>query len=226
MSHVGSHARLWVVAAVGLAVDLWTKHWAFTRLDSDPRIAYEVVPRLVSFRRTLNDGALFGLGRGLWVVFILASVLALGFVWYLFSQSSRDRRSLHIGLGLILAGALGNLYDRAFVQADVIRTGRMRDVARVVREDDRWVYFAPWPDTQPVHRVARSDDLTIRRQGVVRDFIKIEPKLGIELWPWVFNVADVLLVVGVALLLLNFWRERKDAKGAILDGGGKPVSGG
>ena len=52
-----------------------------------------------------------------------------------------------------------------------------------------------------------------RRQGVVRDFIKVEPKFGrFELWPWVFNVADALLVAGVALLLLNFWWERREAR--------------
>ena len=30
-----------------------------------------------------------------------------------------------------------------------------------------------------------------------------------DIWPWVFNIADSLLVFGVALLMLNFWRERK-----------------
>ena len=38
--------------------------------------------------------------------------------------------------------------------------------------------------------------------------------LRIDIWPWVFNVADVLLVVGVGLLLLNFWWDRKAEKAA------------
>jgi len=41
----------------------------------------------------------------------------------------------------------------------------------------------------------------------VRDFLKIVWKIGDrELWPWIFNVADVLLVIGVGLLLITFWR--------------------
>jgi lipoprotein signal peptidase len=60
----------------------------------------------------------------------------------------------------------------------------------------------------------------VHSQGVVRDFIKMEPKITIgdrsfAIWPWVFNIADVLLVTGVGLLLLNFWRERKAEKKAM-----------
>ena len=202
-----SHLRLWPVAAVGLALDLWSKQWAFTRLG--PNEAWQIVPRLLSFRRTLNDGALFGLGKGLWLVFIVASVVAVGFVWYLFAHSTRDRRSLHVALALILAGALGNLYDRAFVMADIVQTGRGRELGNVVGETDEFVLMAPWPDSSPVRRILKTSDLVIRRQGVVRDFIKIEPRFGVDLWPWVFNVADVLLVIGVGLLLWNFWWERR-----------------
>jgi hypothetical protein len=56
--------------------------------------------------------------------------------------------------------------------------------------------------------------------GFVRDFIKIPTTLpgwswipagwqGRELWPWVFNVADVLLVCGVGVLAVHLWRDRR-----------------
>jgi len=77
--------------------------------------------------------------------------------------------------------------------------------------------MAPWPDTKPVRRIVKTNDLVVRRQGVVRDFIKIEPKFGIDLWPWVFNVADVLLVIGVGLLLWNFWWERRAGRSELAD---------
>jgi lipoprotein signal peptidase len=210
---LSSHLRLWPVAAAGLALDLWSKWWAFTHLDPDPRHAMTVVPGLVTFRRTLNDGALFGLGKGLWIVFILASIAALAFVWYLFAHSTRDRRSLHVGLAMILAGALGNLYDRAFVVTDVVRTDRGSEAGIVLDETEHYIELATWPDKRLVRRIPRSVNPVVQRQGVVRDFIKIEPQFGwIEIWPWVFNVADVLLVVGVALLLLNFWWDRRAAR--------------
>lgn len=220
-----SHLRLWPVAAAGLALDLWSKHWAFQNLEAHPGAVREIIPHLVSFRRTLNDGALFGLGKGLWPVFVVASLLALGFVWYLFTQSTRTRRSLHVGLAMILAGALGNLYDRAFVLADVVRTGRGTEAGIIVSETADSIFLGPYPETSRdprfVRRIPRSEIVSIRRQGVVRDFVKVEPQftiplgsrsLRVELWPWVFNVADVLLVIGVALLLLNFWWERRWAR--------------
>jgi lipoprotein signal peptidase len=45
---------------------------------------------------------------------------------------------------------------------------------------------------------------------VVRDFIKFKPRIaGRDVWPWVFNVADVALSVGVGILLIHFWMERR-----------------
>jgi lipoprotein signal peptidase len=54
----------------------------------------------------------------------------------------------------------------------------------------------------------------VNARGVVRDFIKMEPRFTIagrtiEIWPWVFNIADMWLVVGVGLLMLNFWLDHK-----------------
>ena len=201
---------------------MWTKQWAFSALD--PTASLPVIPRLLSFRRTLNEGALFGLGKGLWLVFIAASVLALGFVWYLFSQSTRDRRSLHVALGLILAGALGNLYDRSFVMADVVRTNRGTCIGLAEWKGDT-VEVGSWPDRKVIQRFHRTaDGVSVRRQGVVRDFIKVEAKFGFELYPWVFNVADALLVVGVGLLLLNFWWDRREAQPARVGGTSRPTT--
>jgi hypothetical protein len=44
----------------------------------------------------------------------------------------------------------------------------------------------------------------------VRDFIRIEAQIGsYSVWPWIFNIADALLVVGVIILLLNFWVDHR-----------------
>lgn len=214
---VPSHLRLWVVAVFGLAADLLTKDWAFTRLEPLERVV--LVPGLVSFQRSLNTGALFGLGKGWTPVFIAASVLALVFVLSLFISSGRDRRSLHVALGLVLAGALGNLYDRAFQIADVVTyttKGQQYHIeGRVLEENERQLVVGHWPEEHVVwQKIPTSWEPRVRQQGVVRDFVKMEPQLSvgswsIELWPWVFNVADVFLVVGVGLLLLNFWWDRR-----------------
>src|SRR5262249_8043817 len=79
--HGPSHARLWIVALLGIAVDLWSKDWAFRTLQMG-RI-FPVLDGLLSFRLSLNPGALFGIGAGLAPIFVGASVLALVFVLYL-----------------------------------------------------------------------------------------------------------------------------------------------
>jgi lipoprotein signal peptidase len=217
--HLASHLRLWPVAVLGLAADLWTKQWAFSSLPPDGEV---VIPWLMSFHRSLNTGALFGLGKGLTPVFIAASFLALAFVLFLFVHSSRDRRSLHVALALVLGGALGNLHDRSFAIADVVTftvDGRSQSIVGSVIDADspRGVLVGSWPDGAHPQLVRREWAPSIRSQGVVRDFIRMEPKLTIgertiHVWPWVFNIADVLLVAGVGLLMLNFYWERRDER--------------
>lgn len=217
---IGAHLRLWGVAGLGLFLDLWTKHLAFTLLDGNPANAngFTAIPGLMSFRRSLNPGALFGLGKGLTPLFIGASLLALGFVLFLFINSGRNRRSLHVALALVLAGALGNLFDRAFMMADVVRYssgGRTYTVVGVVQNPGETpLQFGVWPDGGFERPIPAEAQPVVRRQGVVRDFIKMEPHFQIagyqiDMWPWVFNIADVLLVFGVGILMLNFWWERK-----------------
>lgn len=218
MTHWPSHARLWLVTAIGLGLDLWTKEWAFRTLSADkPR---EVVEGLLTLQLSLNPGALFGIGAGFAPIFVGASVLALLFVLYLFANSGAKRWSMHIALGLVLGGALGNLYDRATQEAYVSYGSRGRDIGKVVRETETHVVIADFPHGGDERAVSKTDDGRSGRQPVVRDFIKIDLRVaGVPLWPWIFNIADALLVVGVIMLLFNFWFDRKhvvadDSRGA------------
>lgn len=224
LRHLPSHVRLWLVAALGLGVDLWSKHWAFTQVD--PHEGQVIIPHLVRFQRSLNTGALFGLGKGWTPLFIGASVLALFFVLYLFRHSAPRRWSLHIALGLVLAGALGNLHDRAFEIADVLtwRDPQTKQVIPLVGlitdRNDRYWEISHYPDGPMWRRIPVSDQVEHRQQGVVRDFIRMEPSIPwgdrrIDIYPWVFNIADAWLVIGVAVLLLNFWIDRRAEKHAL-----------
>ena len=110
-----------------------------------------LVPGVLELELTLNTGAVFGMGQGARGLFVVVSVLAVGVILVLVWRSPANARLYHIGLGMVLSGALGNLYDRV-------------------------------------------------RFAAVRDMLHMLPETG--LWPWIFNVADVALVVGVCLLLL------------------------
>ncbi len=159
-----AHVRVWTLTVLGLAADLWSKHWAFHVMTDKRHILIE---DCLSFQRSLNPGALFGMGQNWSPLFIGASLFAMVFVVYVFSRSTRHQRSFHVGLGCVLAGALGNLYDRLF------------------------------------------------NDGKVRDFIKIDLRIaGHDIWPWIFNIADVLLVIGVGLLMINIWFEKPSVQPA------------
>ena len=176
-----------------------------------------MIPGLLELRTTLNPGALFGIGAGRTELFLIASVLALVLVIWMFAQSSSRRALTHIALGAILAGALGNMYDRAFV--DLVGTvgprGPMPPFYVERRSDDQqWILLYEYPpaDGAPTRRLPVADAARLGPPaGYVRDFIKIPTRWfgDRELWPWVFNVADALLVGGVAILALRLLRERK-----------------
>lgn len=202
----GAWARFGLVAAAGLALDLWSKHELFARLGQTGRIV--LLPGVLEFQTMMNKGALFGIGAGQTTLFLAASVLALLLVGWMFVHSSPRRWLLHVALGGIVAGALGNMYDRVFVR--LVETPQRRP-------DGAWV-FVQRSDTAPTGvmleeyppgrpgglRLNVPSDSGGAEVGFVRDFIKIPTKLWGErdLWPWVFNVADMLLVGGVIILAL------------------------
>jgi len=224
LTHWPSHLRFWIPATGLLWLDLWSKHWAFSALDAER--GYDAIPGFLEFRRSLNDGAVFGSFTGYVSVFILASVLALLFVFYLFAKSTRRQWGLQIALAMILSGAIGNLYDRAFIQADVVRFPESKKfrpslIGKLLEEPRNGVIrFGDYPDgANP--RIIKDEGVTLHRQGVVRDFIKFTGKFpkswprfgGYDLWPWIFNVADAALVCGVIFLLLHCLFERKPTGG-------------
>jgi len=114
-----SHVFLFFAILVfGVAADLTTKAVVFHRLGApNPFVVqnqlYWVWPGVFGFETSLNEGALFGFGQGFWIVFAVASVVASLVVlsWVFLYGAIRDRL-LTIALSCILAGILGNLYDR------------------------------------------------------------------------------------------------------------------
>jgi signal peptidase II len=233
LCHLPSYLRFFGVAVVGVVLDLWSKHWAFSTLGQvhAPR---EIIPRVLEFQTMLNPGALFGIGGGQTVLFLIASVCALLLVFWMFSQTSRSRWALQIALGGILAGALGNMYDRVSVRLVDQRVPRGIHAVYTVRtgEDQHGIILKEYPpvDGGAQYRLRSSDNpggaATVYRYprgrslrleefpeevGFVRDFIKIPTRWwgGREIWPWVFNVADMLLVGGVGILAIHLWRDRK-----------------
>ena len=234
LTHWPSQLRFWIPSVALLWLDLWSKRWAFSVLDPDH--SYDAIPGFVEFRRSLNDGAVFGSFTGYVSVFIVASILALLFVFYLFAKSTRRQWGLQMALSMILSGAIGNLYDRAFIQADIVRfpdskRPRPSRIGTLVEEPkDGVILHGDYPDgANPI--AYKTDEVTLHRQGVVRDYIKFTlrfpkswPRLGgYDVWPWIFNVADAALVCGVIVLLLHCLFERRPPTGKPSTDGEPPL---
>jgi len=104
-------ARFFAVSIVGFSLDLWTKSLAVSNLKNAGPM--NSIPGWIQFEYTENHGAVFGIAQGQRWIFLLVSVGALIFLTYLFCTSG-VRRFYQFILGLLLAGVLGNLYDRIF----------------------------------------------------------------------------------------------------------------
>lgn len=203
-------ARAWAVLlatfALALALDLWTKDWAFrTVADRPVTLRYEdvagnpsyslpwhagvraVPPDLLDFRLVLNHGAVFGIGQGRGALFIAFTVLAVGTALWVFGRHTSSRSHMsHVGLALVLAGGIGNMVDRVSV-------------------------------------------------GAVRDFLHLFPRRELpfglhwpggsdEWFPWVFNVADMELIAGMCLLMLAVHLSDRRAARAKAAEGAAPAS--
>jgi len=107
---IRSFARLFGVAGVVVALDVWTKQWATRTLAF--RGPVEVLGEFVRFTYTRNSGVAFGIGAGVPFPYYLFSIVAVGVILYLFVRRQVPSLARQLALALILGGAIGNLIDR------------------------------------------------------------------------------------------------------------------
>lgn len=154
------------VAGAGFAWDLWSKHTVFGELGSPHGRSDAFFEGWVTFRlyTSFNEGALWGLGQGLTWLFASLSALAIaGVLYWLFVRGAASSLWLTFSLSLIMAGTLGNLWDRLGFHGHV-------------------------------------DAVTRTTKFAVRDFLLFT--FGDFHFP-VFNFADVFLVTGSIMLVLQ-----------------------
>lgn len=123
----GALALFFACTGAVFAADLTFKAWAFRNVaptpvvlerdrPDDPGIGPHeprtVVPYILSLHLSTNTGAVFGLGKGNQGLLGAVSVLATGVILWAFLRSDVGAWPTHLALALVLAGALGNLYDR------------------------------------------------------------------------------------------------------------------
>lgn len=131
-----------LVALLAYAVDVISKVVVTATLEGEEPI--RILGGAVYLQLLRNPYAAFGMDFvGTWVLTAVAVLVVLGIVWF-----ARKLRSAGwaVGLGLVLAGALGNLTDRLF-RAPSVFEGHVVDFISV---------FAPNGEFFPVFNAADS----------------------------------------------------------------------
>lgn len=105
------------VLVPALALDLWTKQWAWTNLRSEtgPYVRKVIREGLFHLEFAFNTGSAFGFLRdAAWsrYFFILITIAALVYMARLAWTLPTRWPSAFVAVGLIASGALGNLHDR------------------------------------------------------------------------------------------------------------------
>ncbi len=136
-------ALLAVGAAIVLALDLWSKAWAWNNLREGKTVT--VVANWLYFEFGFNTGSAFSFlreaeyGRAL---FIVVTIVALAYMARLAATLPTRWPSAYVAIALVSGGALGNLHDRLFRQMDVRGEARhgVVDFIKVFYWPDQ-----PWP---------------------------------------------------------------------------------
>lgn len=97
-------------AGVVLVVDQLAKLLILSRLR--PGETYPLVPRLFHLTLVQNQGIAFGLFHDSGTLLFLVITLSLAVLVFIGFRTPPSRPRTHVGLGLILGGALGNWVDR------------------------------------------------------------------------------------------------------------------
>ena len=136
------------LALTGCLADLGTKYLVFRRDDMFSNSEWWLWEGHIGIQKSLNEGALFGMGQGKVWLFALFSFLALIAIptWLFCFRAARDRW-LTISLGCVTGGILGNLYDRlglSGTQWDRFNPQRQGEVAYAVRDWILWQWNEQW----------------------------------------------------------------------------------
>jgi len=98
----------------GCLADLATKYLVFDRLGMPGmKPARWLIPHVLAFQTSLNEGGLFGMGQGMVPMLAALSIAAaVGILVWLFYLAAAADRLLTVALACVTAGICGNLYDR------------------------------------------------------------------------------------------------------------------
>jgi signal peptidase II len=140
------------LAVIGCAADLVTKHLVFRHSQLFRGNEWWFWEGHAGVQKSLNEGALFGIGQGgVWIFSLFSLVACIAIPIWLFKFGAAQDRRLTIALGCVTGGILGNLFDRLGLHGltwdafDPARAGQRVYAVRdwiLLQYDAQWV----WPN--------------------------------------------------------------------------------
>jgi signal peptidase II len=101
-----------LVIFLATSADLVTKSLTSDYLERYPEKGVTIIPGVLKFTFTINTGVIAGTFKGKNTFWIVCGLLAIMVFLYVFF-STKDAGSLFTaGIALVIAGALGNVFDR------------------------------------------------------------------------------------------------------------------
>ncbi len=100
------------VTFCGVLLDLITKWIIFRKFKDAGR--FEVIPKFLGIICSENEGIVFGFAQGKNNILIFFSIVAIGAILWFYKSFDGTALYSNIAFGMILAGAIGNLWDRIF----------------------------------------------------------------------------------------------------------------
>ncbi len=131
------------VVVAGVVLDLWTKARFYSFVDNNGK--EEVIKDFFYIASASNSGGVFSILKDQTMLLAVLSVLALLVVGVILVRLKGRVLWLHIGLGLIVGGALGNLYDRLLLVTP------LGDKAHFVRD---FILLVFWGYEYPIFNIA------------------------------------------------------------------------
>ena len=99
-----------IPAVCGVIIDILSKWFVFSQVKAYETIT--LIPGLLNMVRSENKGVVFGILPGKTNAFIILSAIAIIAILCIYLWSDRSVTKSNVALGMVMAGAAGNLWDR------------------------------------------------------------------------------------------------------------------
>ena len=118
LKKISVHTWVILTLVITVVMDLFTKY--LIELYFKPHETMNVIGSFIQLILIYNKGGVFGIAQGKTAFFLIVSVFVLIFIFYTYFTNPEKSPLFQVSIGLVLGGALGNMYERVFSENGVV----------------------------------------------------------------------------------------------------------